>query len=270
MVVSELLRKIEKEIEFRHEAYILIEHVTGFNKTYLMCHDVELILSDVNKILELVEKRASGVPLQYLTNTQCFYGYQFYVDENVLIPRADTEVLIEKCVEFYKNSKELKILDMCTGSGCIAITLKKELPFAKVFAVDISDKALDVAKKNARINDVQINFVNSNLFSNIDCKDFDVIVSNPPYIETLEIKELSNEVKKEPILALDGGNDGLEFYRKISQNAYNYLKLNGRIYYEIGYNQADKVSKILKENNFNNIKVVKDYGGNDRVIIAEK
>lgn len=270
MVVSELIKIIEKEIEFRNEAYILIEHVIGLDKTYLMCHDVELKADDVDKILKLVEKRLKGIPLQYLTNVQYFYGYKFWVNENVLIPRADTEILVEKCIEYYKERKELKILDMCTGSGCIAIALKKELPFAEVFASDISSKAIEVAQKNAELNNVSINFILSDLFSNIKYNDFDVIVSNPPYIETLEINKLSSEVKKEPLIALDGGTDGLDFYKKISENAYDYIKKNGKVYFEIGYNQADKLSEILKYWGFRNIKIYKDYGGNDRVVVAEK
>jgi len=268
MVISELLRKIENRIEFKHEAYILIEYVTGFNKTYLMCHDVEVNDSEVEKIMKLVEKRVNGMPLQYLTNIQYFYGYPFYVDENVLIPRADTEILVEKCIELSKNKKKIKILDMCTGSGCIAVTLKKQLPFAEVYASDLSEKALEVAKKNAKLNEVEIKFVLSDLFFNIKCNDFDVIISNPPYIESSKIKKLANDVKKEPLIALDGGYDGLDFYRAISQNANDYLNKNGKIYFEIGYNQAREVSEILTEYNYKNIKVYKDYGDNDRVIVA--
>jgi len=270
MVVSELLKQIKNRIEFEHEAYIFIEHITGYCKTYLMCHDIEINDEDVKRILELVEKRVSGIPLQYLTNKQYFYGYEFFVDENVLIPRADTEILVEKCIEFYKNKDKIKILDMCTGSGCIAITLKKELPNAQVFAIDISEKALEIAKKNAGLNDVEIEFALSDLFENIDYDNYDVIISNPPYIEKFEINNLAEEVKKEPLLALDGGEDGLDFYRKISEIGYGYLNKNGRIFFEIGYNQAKQVYEILDEYNFYDIKLYKDYGGNDRVIVACK
>lgn len=270
MVASKLINEMQNRIELKHEAYILIEYVTGFNKLYLMCHDVEIKDNEVKKIMELVDKRANGTPLQYLTNIQYFYGNPFYVDENVLIPRADTEILVEKCIEILKNKKQPKILDMCTGSGCIGITLKKKIKDSELFLVDISEKALNVAKRNASDNNVDVNFILSDLFFNIEDKDFDIIVSNPPYIETSEIEKLNIDVKNEPILALDGGEDGLDFYKKISQQAYSYLKDTGSICFEIGYNQADKVSEILKKLNYKNIIVYKDYGGNNRVVCASK
>ena len=159
---------------------------------------------------------------------------------------------------------------MCTGSGCIAVTLKKELPFAEVYAADLSPNALNVAKRNAKENNAEINFILSDLFSNIHDNNFDVIISNPPYIESEEIENLAIDVKNEPVMALDGGKDGLDFYRKIAKNSYKFLNETGKILFEIGYNQANQVSDILRENNYKNIFVYKDYGGNDRVVIAEK
>ena len=270
MVVDKLIKEIENRIELKHEAYVLIEHITGFNKSYLMCHDIDIEDNTVKEIINLAEQRRKGIPLQYLTNEQYFYGYRFFVDENVLIPRADTEILVEKCIELVKGKSKLRILDMCTGSGCIAVTLKKELPFAEVYAADLSPNALNVAKRNAKENNAEINFILSDLFSNIHDNNFDVIISNPPYIESEEIENLAIDVKNEPVMALDGGKDGLDFYRKIAKNSYKFLNETGKILFEIGYNQANQVSDILRENNYKNIFVYKDYGGNDRVVIAEK
>lgn len=199
------------------------------------------------------------------------YGYKefmklrFFVNDNVLIPREDTEILVQEAIELNKKS----ILDMCTGSGCIAISLAKYIEGAIVDAVDISKEALELAEKNADFNAVKVNFINSNLFENIS-KEYDLIVSNPPYIPSLDIEELQSEVKNEPHIALDGGDDGLDFYKKISKEALKYLRVDGILMYEIGYDQAISVSNILKNCGYKDIKVIKDFGGNDRVVIARK
>lgn len=190
---------------------------------------------------------------------------RFFVNDNVLIPREDTEILVQEAIELNKKS----ILDMCTGSGCIAISLAKYIEGAIVDAVDISKEALELAEKNADFNAVKVNFINSNLFENIS-KEYDLIVSNPPYIPSLDIEELQSEVKNEPHIALDGGDDGLDFYKKISKEALKYLRVDGILMYEIGYDQAISVSNILKNCGYKDIKVIKDFGGNDRVVIARK
>lgn len=224
---------------------------------------------DEAKIMDAVQKRIKHIPLGYIFNETEFFGRKFYVDKNVLIPRLDTEVLIEKIINDIKSLDfQPSVLDIGTGSGAIAITIKKETD-AKVTAVDISPEALLVAKKNAEQNDADIIFVQSDLFEKLSGEKFDIIVSNPPYIESSVIASLFPEVAEhEPILALDGGVDGLDFYRKIIMQAKEHLNKNGRIYFEIGYNQAKAVSKLL-EADFENIEVIKDYEGNDRVVLAK-
>lgn len=190
---------------------------------------------------------------------------KFFVNNNVLIPREDTEILVQEAISLNKKS----ILDMCTGSGCIAISLAKYIDGSFVEAVDISENALKLAKKNAKFNEVEVNFINSNLFENV-FKKYDLIISNPPYIPSVDIEDLQSEVKNEPHIALDGGDDGLDFYRQISKDAINYLTDDGVLMYEIGFDQADSVSTILQECGYENIRVIKDFGGNDRVVVARK
>ena len=217
-------------------------------------------------IMQAVEKRLNHIPIAYIFGKTNFYGYDLSVNENVLIPRLDTEVLVEKLVEDIKSqSRKVSVLDIGTGSGAIIIATKKETD-ANCYAVDISEKALAVAKENAKLNNAEIEFIKSDLFENISNLKVDFIVSNPPYIETEVVKTLEPEVvSNEPNLALDGGEDGLDFYRIIVKNAKNHLNKNGSLYFEIGYNQGESVSALMKED-FENIEVIKDYGGNDRVV----
>lgn len=181
----------------------------------------------------------------------------------VLIPRQDTEILVEEVLKVAK--KDNSILDLCTGSGIIGITLAKNLLSDKITAVDISDTALKVSERNAKEQNVNIKYIKSNLFEKVQEK-FDIIVSNPPYIETETIKLLTEDVKNEPILALDGGVDGLDFYRRIAKDAKKYLKENGKLFFEIGYNQKQSVSELLSNLDYKDIECVKDLGNNDRVI----
>lgn len=223
-------------------------------------------ISKIDKIstfLDLLEERKSGKPFQYIINKQNFCGLDFYVDENVLIPRFDTEVLVEKVLKDNKDSS-LSILDLCTGSGAIAISLKSLGKYKLVKALDISDKALQIAAKNAKLNGVELEFIKSDMLSEVDEK-FDIIVSNPPYIPSGDIDNLSKEVKEyEPRLALDGKEDGLFFYRIIAKEAKKYLKEDGKIYLEIGYNQAEDIKDLFKE--YQSIEVYKDLAGKDRVV----
>lgn len=195
----------------------------------------------------------------------------FYVNEDVLIPRPDTEVLVEEVIEITKRLTRPKVLDLCTGSGAIAISIAKYAQNADLFASDISKNAIEVAKKNARTNGVQdrIEFMESDLFESIPQMKFDIIVTNPPYIKKDDISKLDKEVQSEPHMALDGGIDGLEFYRKISGKAYDYLKYNGYLCMEIGYDQKDSVIDILDyENRYSGTYSKKDLYGNDRIIVT--
>jgi len=194
----------------------------------------------------------------------------FYVDENVLIPRPDTEILVEETIKIAQKMQKPKILDLCTGSGAIAISIAKNVPDAEVYGIDISSKALDVAKKNAKELGAKVKFVKSNLFNKLEKMKFDIIVSNPPYIKKSDINYLSDEVKKEPELALDGGYDGLDFYRKITEQAIDFLKLGSYLCFEIGYDQKDEVIDIINsQGHYSKTYSKKDLGGNDRVIVTQ-
>ncbi len=221
------------------------------------------------KIQNAISLRLEHIPLGYIFGKTNFYGYDLNVTRDVLIPRLDTEILIERIIkDINKSVSKLSVLDIGTGSGAIAIVIKKET-IAKVTAVDVSKSALLVAMQNAKSNNAEIEFVESDLFENLTDRKFDIIVSNPPYIESEVIKSLDKEVKdNEPMLALDGGTDGLDFYRKIIRETPNYLNKNGKLYFEIGYNQGEAVSRLMQEH-FKNIEILKDYEGNDRVVLGE-
>lgn len=254
-----------------YETRELLAFILNKSKEWIMINlDYELSDEDYKKFLSLVNKRIQGTPLQYILGEQYFMGLKFLVNSNVLIPRADTEILVYKIIEIGKNLEKIKILDLCTGSGCIAISLAKELKNAEVFATDISEEAIIVARENSKLNETDVKVFKSDLFMDIPNQKFDIIVSNPPYIDDQEMKELKKDVLREPHLALYGGEDGLKFYREISQGALEYLTDNGILAFEIGYNQAKIVYDILKSLNYKDIEIIKDYSGNDRVLIAKK
>lgn len=219
----------------------------------------------VNSYFEAIQKRSEKIPLQYITGEQNFCGLDFYVNENVLIPRLDTEILVEKILEYEEPGQ--RVMDMCTGSGCIAITLQKLGGF-QVMAVDISEEALTLARKNAQRNQAQVTFFQSNMFEQLsNTSKVDVIVSNPPYIESKVVDELDDEVKKyEPRLALDGMEDGLHFYRILAREGKRFLNEGGRLYVEIGFDQAEAVKEIFGAQGFLDIQVYKDLAGLDRVV----
>ena len=250
-------------------------------------YDKELKKEYENEFFKCVEKIANGYPMQYITSSQEFMKMRFYVDENVLIPRPDTEVLVEEVIRICKNKNKKEILELCTGSGVIAISLAKYNENAHIIATDISEKALEVAIKNERqllqqdikqANNMQeyslnngkgqvISFIQSDMFQNIDEK-YDIIVSNPPYIKKQDIEKYS--LKYEPRLALDGGEDGLKFYRIIIQEGYKYLKPNGIIALEIGFDQKEEVINIAREcKKYKNVYCKQDLSGNDRVVVIE-
>ena len=225
-------------------------------------------------IIEIIQ----GMPLQYITNSQEFYGIQMYVNEKVLIPQPDTEILVQEVIKIIeqknknKEQKDMEILDMCTGSGCIAVAIATNVQNVNVMLADVSREALEIAKVNAQHANTteKFKFIQTNMFENVEGK-FDIIVSNPPYIETETINKLGIEVQNEPHLALDGGIDGLKFYKIISNNAFKYLNENGYLLLEIGYNQQNSVTQLLQDiGKYKNIETVKDLGGNYRVVIARK
>ena len=255
---------------------MLLSYILDKPKEYLIINAEERIIkSNEKKFIKGIGKLKRNVPIQYVIHKQEFMGYEFYVDENVLIPQPDTEVLVEEVIKIakefikmHKEGKEIEILDLCTGSGAIGISLSKILgEDAFVTVSDISEEILDIVEINCRKNIANLRMVPSDLFDNIYGK-FDIIVSNPPYIETDVIKTLSKEVQNEPVFALDGGQDGLDFYRRIIKDAKNFLREKGFLALEIGYNQRESVEKLLKENNYKNIYSKKDLGGNDRIVVA--
>ena len=253
------------------KARLLLQYILKKPRQYLIVYDnKEIDKKEQWEYFVNIEKLTNGVPLQHITHTQEFMKMDFFVNENVLIPRPDTEILVEEVIKIAKKIEKPRILDLCTGSGAIAISIAKNIPTAEVYAIDISEKALEVAKKNANRLDTNVKFVKSNLFSNIGKVKFDIIVSNPPYIKKEDIKLLSEEVKNEPIIALDGGYDGLDFYRKISSQAIDYLKFVSYLCFEIGCDQKEDVTEIIKDTKrYNDIYSKKDLYGNDRIIISK-
>lgn len=277
MKIGEILNNGEKLLRDAqisncfYEARLFLGFVLDRSKEWIMVHVAEDVSQKAEKdFYELLKKRISGTPLQYIIGTCGFMGNEFFVDENVLIPRADTEVWLEKVIEIAKNINASNILDLCTGSGCIAISLKKALNNVDICGVDISEGALNIARKNAEYNKSEVIFIKSDLFSELKNMKFDIIVSNPPYIPSLDIGKLAKDVLNEPIIALDGGEDGLDFYKKISKNARDFLNDNGYLVFEFGYNQSEQVIKILNENNFEVIELIKDYSGNTRAVLSKK
>lgn len=290
MKIEELLREgKEKLIENNIEdvnviTKVLLEFVLKIDRNELILkygQEVEKEKQEEYKIA--INKIIKGIPLQYITNNQEFMKLNFFVNENVLIPQPDTEILVEEVLKIVrentenkedKEERQNKILDMCSGSGCIGISLANYLEDVKVIMSDISKDAIEIAKKNAKDNNVyeKVEFIQSDLFENIKAKEkFDIIVSNPPYIETKVIENLSKQVQNEPIIALDGGEDGLIFYRKLINEVPKFLNDDGYLCMEIGYDQKEKVINIAKEKNiFSKIETIKDLSGNDRVVILRK
>ena len=283
MKIKELLEDGRKNLIEYDEPYrlskILIKYLLKIDDNYLVIHqddDVEQnIEEEFYKKMNLLK---TGKPIQYITNNQEFMKMKFYVDENVLIPQPDTEILVEEILDICKkqsscsltNKRSYRMLDLCTGSGAIGISLAKYMENNHVIMSDISDKALEISKKNAMQNKVEdkCEFVHSDMFENIGGK-FDIIVSNPPYIKTDVIKILDKQVQNEPTVALNGGQDGLKFYRTIIQQAYKHLNTSGILALEIGYDQKQEVLKLLKESGkYKNIYSKKDLSGNDRVVIC--
>ena len=250
------------------DARLLLEHVCGTDRNTLYAHpDLEVTDEQQERYSELIGKRSARVPLQYLTGTQEFMGLSFTVGEDVLIPRQDTETLVEEALIEVEDGD--KVLDLCTGSGCVLLSIMCYKNEIEGVGTDLSDQALAIAEQNAKNLEKKAFFLESDLFGQLPEMRFDVIVSNPPYIPSDVIETLQPEVKDhEPVMALDGGEDGLAFYRRIASDAPRYLKKGGKILLEIGYDQGKAVSGILKDAGFSGVTVKKDLAGNDRVVVA--
>ena len=251
----------------------LKEYINKYDKENL--DTISINLKDQIVIESLLNKLyKENIPLQYITNSQFFYNEEYFVNENVLIPRQDTEILVEKAIWYITNENLTTLIDMCTGSGCVGISIAKNTDIKIAFLVDISKKALDVAEKNIKLNDVfnKVKTIHSDLFNVFLDKaenTYDIIVSNPPYIPTNDILSLDENVKKEPFIALNGGKDGMDVYRKIFTQAKKVLKNNGLLLLEIGYDELAKITELIKnDDNYILVESVKDLGGNDRVVVC--
>lgn len=263
----------------------LFEDILNAGKTDLVLRrDTEVPEPDADRLMLAAEKRCGGMPLQYILGEWEFFGRPFYVGEGVLIPRPDTEVLVERVLEHFKaaGSSSPEICDLCSGSGCIAVTLKKEMPNAVVHAVELSSEAMPYLTKNilrhgADVKILKGDVTDGRLLENFadpddvgELRKIDCIVSNPPYITDKEMTELSREVRREPEIALRGGADGLKFYRIISCLWREILKDGGLIAFEMGFEQAEAVRDILEKSGYESISVYKDYAGRDRVVTGIK
>lgn len=254
----------------RNDAWLLLAMACKIDHTYYYMHMDEEMPQEMEHEFEvLIKKRAERVPLQYITGEQEFMGMTFHVNSNVLIPRQDTETLVEEALKIAVPG--MKVLDMCTGSGCVLISILNNVHGAEGYGYDISKQAINVAKENAKLNNSSAIFERSNLFEDVVEEKFDMIVSNPPYIRSEEIPLLMPEVSQfEPHEALDGREDGLYFYRKIIQESSKYLAEGGYLLFEIGYDQGEEVSSMMREAGFADVMVIKDLAKNDRVVRGHK
>jgi release factor glutamine methyltransferase len=292
MKAIDKIKEVTKElsphgIEFaEREAELMIRYGLGIDPVNLYSNNPDLNDEDELLIHQMVTRRTEREPLQYIIGTVDFMNLKLEVGEGVLIPRPETELMAEYAIKIITNyepacrqarlqitnrDSSLSILDLCTGSGCLALAIAKEFPKAEIVGCDDSEDALNRAKKNAEINKVEnVKFIKGDLFKVVRNDDlFDMIISNPPYIRTEEIKGLQPEVRDwEPLNALDGGEDGLDYYRLIIPESIQYLKNNGIVMFEHGDGQSDHIAVILDETGFRSIEMIKDYSGKERVIQA--
>lgn len=248
------------------DAMYLLEHVFGIKRMdFLLDPQREVSEEKKAEYLQKVSLRAIHVPLQHIIGSQEFMGFEFFVNEHVLIPRQDTEVLVE---EVAKIAEGKRVLDVCTGSGCIILSLCKLRHLSKAVGVDLSPEALQVARENGKRLECDVTFLESDLFTEVT-GTYDIIVSNPPYIETHLIEGLMEEVREhEPRMALDGGADGLRFYRSIVEQSVEYLADDGYLCFEIGYNQGEDVRSLMEQRGFDQCRIIKDLAGLDRVVMG--
>lgn len=254
--------------EAKTDAWLLLSKVCRIDRTFYYTHTEEQMdIEQAEQYIRTIQKRAERIPLQYITGEQEFMGLVFHVNSSVLIPRQDTETLVEEALKRLKPG--MRVLDLCTGSGCVLISILKNAPFVEGFGSDLSKQALIVAKENARLNSVAAVFERSDLLDQITGR-FDIIVSNPPYIRTEEIMHLMPEVSQfEPLLALDGKEDGLYYYRKIIAKAGEHLNPGGMVLFEIGYEQGEAVAEMLWEAGFSEVEVIRDLTRRNRVVFGK-
>lgn len=267
MVIGELIKKggiLNTEQPYK-EARLILSYVSGLDLTFITTHPEKEMPSDIcEKYTKLLNKRSNGMPLAYITGMKEFYGHCFKVNSSVLIPRCDTEIL----TEFAVNSNPESLIDICTGSGCIAISVKKALPNCSVSALDISEPALETAKENAEALGADVRFLKTDILNEIPSGEYDFIVSNPPYIKSGDIETLEPDVKNfEPITALDGGVGGLIFYERICKVAPQILTDGGVLAFELGFDRFDEVYNIMKQD-FKDIDFIPDLSGIKRVIFG--
>lgn len=271
MTYRETMKRGEKLLSMagiddsKTDAWLLLERICRIDRGFYYMHmEDDLPEEQLSEYEITLRKRAEHIPLQYITGETEFMGLKFKVNSSVLIPRQDTETLVEEALKIVQPG--MKVLDLCTGSGCVIVSILHNAGGVEGYAVDISKQALIVAKENAKQNDVTVNFERSDLFDNVTGK-FDVIVSNPPYIPTAEITKLMPEVRDfEPTEALDGKEDGLYFYRRMLEECGDYLNPGGKILFEIGCDQGDAVSGLLRNAGFHDVGIVKDLARHDRVV----
>lgn len=253
----------------KNDAWLLFAMACKIDHTFYYMHLDEEMPEDARHEFEtLIHKRSERVPLQYITGEQEFMGITFRVNSSVLIPRQDTETLVEEALKLVQPG--MKIMDMCTGSGCVLISILKNTHGVEGFGYDISKQAINVAKENAKLNEVAADFERSDLFDDVMEEQFDMLVSNPPYIRSEEIATLMPEVADfEPREALDGKEDGLYFYRKLIAGCPEFVKPGGFVLFEIGYDQGEAVSSMMREAGFSNVRIIKDLAHHDRVVCGQ-
>lgn len=267
VTISSLLEDYKKDLV---EPIMVLTKLLKVDKSYIYTHIDEKLSEDVVERFNLImKKREKGHPIQYLLGEKEFMGLSFIVGEGVLVPRNDTEVLVEYLIDYIGES-QVEVLDIGFGSGAIGLSLAHYCKGVKVTGVDISEKAIEIANRNIEKFGLRnVKLKKGNLFDSIEKKDFHIIVSNPPYIPIHELEELEKQVREfEPLIALDGGEDGLDFYRTITKKSKQHLEKNGMLIYEVGYNQSEDVRDILLENNFSNIQILNDLQGYERVILG--
>ncbi len=301
MRLLDLLRKSTESLEAAGiedalpDAEMIVLHALGMERLDAYVNNPEMRKADAAKIKRLIQRRRKGEPVQYLTGIVAFLGLTVQVGKGVLIPRPETELLVEEVIKTIKSEElgsrsqdkpagaascdsrltpyaSLSVLDLCTGSGCIALALAKEFPDADVYGTDVSKEALAYARKNAKINSIQnATFLEGSLFVPVNDRKFNIITANPPYIRRDELDTLQREIRDwEPLDALDGGEDGMDFYRRILSSAGEYLGPGGCIFLELGFDQAGFVQKLAQEQGFRDVAIINDYAGIGRILEARK